>query len=408
MRTVAFILSLVFIFMIPWEDTVDLPGLGTLAKMIGIAMAACWLASVVVRRGFREPGPFHLAFLLFVLWNAVSVFWSTDVNQTVTLLLTWVQLLGLVLILWDLYTTRATLLFGLQAYILGAYVAIGIAVANYFAGNVLYAHYQRFSSGGDTHPDGFGFILALGIPAVWYIVCSKSPTKISRMLKWINYTYIPAAFLGITLSGTRTAVIAAIPGMAFGLVSLTRLQLSKRIPVFVFFTLVFLILLPQVQTTRSFQRLGTTGNKIIEGDFTGRTDLWRAGLVSFAEHPLLGVGSNMYRSVNRLGKLAHNSFLSVLVEVGLIGFALFGIVLTIAIVYAWRQPKWDSRFWLTTLVVWAIGAFTLTYEYRKATWLILSLLIANAALTCYRDETEELEKRKKPKPRFIPHNKRSK
>ena len=35
------------------------------------------------------------------------------------------------------------------------------------------------------------------------------------------------------------------------------------------------------------------------------------------ERPLLGVGANMYRTVNTLGKEAHNSFVSVLVELGL-------------------------------------------------------------------------------------------
>jgi O-antigen ligase len=95
----------------------------------------------------------------------------------------------------------------------------------------------------------------------------------------------------------------------------------------------------------------------------------------------------MYRSVNSLGKLAHNSFISVLVELGLIGFILFGTILGIATIKAWSQPRWDSRFWLTVLAVWAIGASSLTYEYRKATWLFLSLLIASAALTHYRDET---------------------
>ena len=147
-----------------------------------------------------------------------------------------------------------------------------------------------------------------------------------------------------------------------------------------------LILIPYVETLKSFQRLGTTGSEISEGDLNNRTNNWREGLASFAEHPLMGIGSNMYRSVNSLGKVAHNSFVSVLVEVGLIGFALFGIILTIALIQAWGQPKWDSRFWLTILLVWATGAFCLTWEYRKSTWLFLSLLIASASLNSDRNE----------------------
>ena len=55
-------------------------------------------------------------------------------------------------------------------------------------------------------------------------------------------------------------------------------------------------------------------------------------------------------------------------------------ILIITGIQALRLPKWESRFWLTQLTVWAIGASTLTYEFRKATWLILGLVIVSAAL----------------------------
>jgi O-antigen ligase len=94
----------------------------------------------------------------------------------------------------------------------------------------------------------------------------------------------------------------------------------------------------------------------------------------------------MYRSVNSMGKVAHNSFISVLVEVGLVGFVIFGIILMIAFFTAWKLPRWDSFFWLTVLMVWTIGASTLTWEFRKTTWLFLSLIIANSALIAHPGE----------------------
>ena len=84
--------------------------------------------------------------------------------------------------------------------------------------------------------------------------------------------------------------------------------------------------------------------------------------------------------------MSHNSYLSVLVELGLIGFILFSLILAIAFVKAWHQPKWQSWFWLTVLAVWSIGAFTLTWEARKSTWLFLSFIVLSATLT---DKTEE-------------------
>lgn len=387
MRTIAYMLSLVFIFTIPWEGVVQLPGLGTAAKLMGFALVAFWLATVVITNRLRKPGPFQIAVSLFVLWNAVSVFWSDDPIRTVEQVVTWIQLLGLVFILWDLFTSRAALLAGLQMYVLGAYVAFGSAAYNFLSGNVFYTNYQRFSSG-DTNPDGFGFILALGIPVAWYLAGSKNTSKMSGLLKFVNYAYIPAALLGIALSGTRTALIASLVGMAFGLASLTRVRLWIRGAILLFLISAATFSLPYLQTLTSFQRFSTTGTELTEGDLNQRGGLWREGLAAFTEHPLTGIGSNMYRSVNSLGKVAHNSFISVLVELGLIGFILFGTILMIAAMQALAHSKWNASFWLTLLLVWAIGASTLTWEHRKSTWLFLSMLVVSAAQIRYRDKTD--------------------
>ncbi len=385
MRTIAFSLSLVLIFVIPWEGALQLPGQSTAAKLLGLAVVAFWIAPVVVTGGFRNPGPFLIAVGLFVVLNAVSICWSADVNRSINGVVTWIQLLVMVLILWDLYTTRAALLAGLQAYVFGAYIAVGGALANYFAGNPIYTNYQRFSSG-ETNPDGFGFIIVLGIPMAWYLAGSMSEDRKGRLLRLVNYAYIPVAFLGIALSGTRTAMIASIPAIAFCIASLGRLELRARIAVVVLLSSAVLILLPEVQSLRSFQRFGTTVTELTQGDLNQRIGIWREGLASFVERPLTGVGSNMYRSVNSLGKVGHNSFLSVLVELGLIGLILFGIPVTIAVIQAWGQPKWDKSFWLTILVIWVIGATSLTWEHRKTTWLFLSLIVVSAALATHYEE----------------------
>ena len=396
MRRIAFLLSLVLILMIPWEGVIDLPGLGTAAKMMGLGVAGVWLVSVVASGRLRRPGLFHITVFVFMLWSALSVFWSGDATKTVSQLVTWVQLLGFVFILWDLYTTRGALLAGLQAYVLGAYVAIGSAVASFVAGTAFYTNFERFSPGNEMNPDGFGFMLALGIPAAWYLASSESASRLGRLLKVVNLAFIPAAFVGIALSGTRTAAIAAVPAMGFGLWSLLRLKPRGRVAILALLLIAVVLLLPVVEPLKSFQRLGTTGSELTRGDLTGRLLLWREGLISFAEHPVLGVGANMYRSINSLGKVAHNSFLSVLVELGLVGFGLFALVLVIAVTQAWSQPKWDSRFWLALLMVWAIGASALTWEHRKSTWLFLSLLVVSAALARQHDQARRLVPRDQP------------
>jgi O-antigen ligase len=189
--------------------------------------------------------------------------------------------------------------------------------------------------------------------------------------------------------------------MAFGLASLSRLRLWARVAIFVLFIVVIFISLPYLQTLTSFQRFSTIGAEIGGGDLNQRSGLWRDGLAAFVEHPLVGVGSNMYRSVNSLGKLAHNSFISVLVELGLIGFVLFGIILTLAVIQALRQPRWDKYFWLTFLAVWVIGASSLSWEFRKPTWLLLSLMVVSGALATHYVEASPIIQRVEPADPFL-------
>ena len=100
----------------------------------------------------------------------------------------------------------------------------------------------------------------------------------------------------------------------------------------------------------------------------------------------------MFRSINTVGKsvgkVAHNTYLSVLVEVGLVGFSLFALMLIIVGVQAVRQPRWESRLWLATLLTWALGAFSLTWENRKQTWLVLGLIIVSSAIAHQTAESQ--------------------
>jgi O-antigen ligase len=388
MRNITFKLSLALIFLMPWEGIIRFPGLGTGTKLLGFALAALWLATVVITGRLRKPHPFHIMVFLFVLWNAVSIFWSHGANRTLAHLATWMQLLALVFILWDLYTTEAAIRAGLQAYILGAYVAIGSAIYNYFSGNAFYTHYQRFSAGA-TNPDGFGFILVLGMPLAWYLATTPNTNK-SRFWTFINYAYIPFAYWGIALSGTRTALIASIIASLYGLTTLNRVRPWRQAVLILVLILTANYALPNLASLKSFQRLGTTGTELTQGDLNNRTNNWREGINSFLNHPFLGVGGNMYRSVNSWDKVGHNSYLSILVELGLIGFVLFAGILMIAFARAWSLRGWEAWFWLTVLAVWATGASTLTWEGRKTTWLFLTLIIARAAINVQREESETL------------------
>jgi O-antigen ligase len=60
---------------------------------------------------------------------------------------------------------------------------------------------------------------------------------------------------------------------------------------------------------------------VSEASAAGRVDSWYEGLQMFRQHPLLGVGADMYSELHSL--TAHNSFVLVLAETGIVGFVLW-------------------------------------------------------------------------------------
>jgi O-antigen ligase len=77
--------------------------------------------------------------------------------------------------------------------------------------------------------------------------------------------------------------------------------------------------------------------------------------------------------------VAHNTFLSVLVEQGVIGLALFLGSLVVLMLPAFRLPALEKMFWLSFFATWVVGASTLSYEDRKLPWLLFGILTAQVA-----------------------------
>jgi len=383
MRTVAFWLSLVLIFVIPWEESMTLSSMGTISRITGFLVAAFWLLTVVVTGRFRKPRPVHYVILLFFLLNAVSFFWTIDPESSAAAVETYLQMAIFILIFWDLYTTPEAVRVGLQAYVLGAYVAIGSLTVNFLSGSQ--ATYGRYSAQG-WNPNTIALVLALGVPVAFYLGASEVKSKKAQVLRLVNYAYIPAAAFAISLTASRSAMLATLPALVFGAATFVRLKFFPRVLILIIL-IGALYALPSLIPQSSIERLATTADEISSGDLSGRVPIWRQGLEVFAEHPLIGIGRFAYPAAIESGRAAHNTFLGILVELGVIGLLLFGIVLVMVFYHAIRQPKWDSRFWLTTLLVWTIGNLTLSWAHKKPTWLFLSLLVVAASVSAQRVES---------------------
>jgi len=138
--------------------------------------------------------------------------------------------------------------------------------------------------------------------------------------------------------------------------------------------------------------------------FTGRTDLWTAMLISIAHHPFLGTGYGAFWSVyppsnylNHIYSLfiwtpneAHNGFIDIANEVGIIGLTIFFVML---LRYFFSMRQLDSPGpWKWIIIAALVGnlqeSTLLGFTVPEGSILMLSYLILFAQLWKQDDEAE--------------------
>mgnify|MGYP005725384183 CR=1 FL=1 len=376
MRNLTLLISFFTIFTIPWENLFTLPGVGTVSRLSGILLAGLWFLTVLTERKIRRIRTFHIAIILFVLWNVISFYWTIDYDLTLSGTITYIQNLFLIFILWDLYVAERSVLYALQAYVLGACVSVCGLIINYFSG-VAANESGRYTLEG-FNENSLSLIIVLGIPVAWYLIMTKHNGISSKWLNVINFLFIPGSVIAIILTATRGAVVAILPSLIFIFITFRQLKPIQSVFLLAILCGAAFLLFP-LMPEYSIDRISNIGNDLVEGNLSRRDIIWGEGLALFAEHPITGIGGSAFRAAAESQIIAHNFVISILGEIGIIGFSLFAIILIIAFYMAFKQPALKAKFWITILTVWIIGASISNFEQRKQTWFFLGMVVISAS-----------------------------
>jgi O-antigen ligase len=368
------------VFAMPWEDAVTIPGFGTSVRLIGMVTLGLGALAIVERGRIRKPALGHLAMALFVVLAALSYLWSLFPEGTLIQVFSYIQLFTMVWLLWELAPGIQEQMHLMRAYVFGTFVS-GIDTFYLFLSHQE-SVYQRYA-GAKLDANDLGLIMALSIPMSYYLLIQNH----GRMV-WVYRVHLILAGTTILLTASRGATLATV--VALTIVPLTQARLGGRQKVALLLTVILLIagILYFVPET-SWERLATVPTEFEQGTFTGRTIIWKAGWEIFRAHPFFGIGANAFRVMVsrelaepiRMGEAdpappAHNTFLSVLVEQGVLGFVVFCAMLGALAVSLKGMPPFPQRLWIVSLAVWVVGVSSLTWEMRKPTWFFFGLLMA--------------------------------
>jgi O-antigen ligase len=372
----------VFAFTIPLEFSLVIPGVSSLTRLSGMTAGVVGLIWIFLRGYIRKPDPGHLACSCFLLIALLSTTWSYDPEMTLGQCSTYAQLLLMMWIVWEIVATQRDQLTFLRSLVLGGCAAAGATIFTYLHGEAREA--ARYAPEG-WNPNELGHLLALMIPFAWYL----GTVERSRILSILHRLAVIPLLFAVLLSGSRGGVIAA----AVGLLIIPALSRARRYPVVLLALAGAGIAVTALAPSNNLDRALSIRDELLTGTLTGRTTIWKAGLLSAREHPWFGVGSGTFVSAvwgekrvltfssgNPLyHSVAHNTYLQILVELGLVGVAIAGIAYLIIVHRVFSMPRQEARLWAVSLLLWSIAMAGTTTDTQKITWILSALILAQAA-----------------------------
>lgn len=375
-----------------------LPGLGgvSVAKVAGLLLVVSWLATLMNRNQRRNDffGD-HIVIasvaVLFLAWTAASALWAQQSGEAFAAVTRYGPNMLLLPIAYTAMRRRRDAL---------------ALVATFLAGALLSAMYGVAVGGGET---GAGRLSGAGVDAnelaltLVGAITLGAALALARSLPGLaRWACAAGALLGVfavLLTESRTGLVGLAAAVILGIVFAGR---GRRLPMLAIgavatLSLSFYVLALAPESTRErvlSQERGSDGG-------SGRTDIWTVGWRMVEDKPIIGIGAGNFAltSVNYLlqpgdirrddfildePKVAHNIYLEVLAELGVIGLALFLAILGFALTCCLRAARLFAARGDPTLELVSRAAFAglgaclvagsfISLQFSKPLWLLLAL-----------------------------------
>jgi O-antigen ligase len=364
---------------------------GTLSapKLLGLALVLSWFAAITAgererRERLFSPPAFLYVLILFVAWAAISAVWAEDSGAAIEASTRYLPNAMLFLIVFAGVRNREQLMWVVGSLVVGACVA---AVYGMVAGSPA-EDPGRVSIG---NPNQAAAALVLGGTLAAALAVALRGKPVLRLLTTIA---VPLCVFAVFLTLSRGGLVA------LGAALLTAIFMAGRRRGAVI-ALAACAVLAAVVYFGAFASVDARDRILELQGGTGRTDIWTVGWRMVEDHPVRGIGAGNFpiASIHYLlepgallrddfivddPKVAHNTYLNVLAELGVVGLGLFLTVIAFSLWCAIRAVGFAARAgdrelevlaraFVVVIVAQLAADFFGSHQYSKQLWLVLSL-----------------------------------
>jgi putative inorganic carbon (HCO3(-)) transporter len=379
-------------------STVDFASSGALSvtKLIGLLLAASWLALVTTRPSAREDflrvHPYLAATVgLFLAWSVMSFLWAESPGATFAAGGRWALDFILLLIVFTAVQNRS------QAIMVGyGFLAGAVFVAAYgFVSPPSAAVEGRLAAGG-LDPNQLAAVLVAGIALGLGLAAAEKDRPLGRMFALAAVAFCTGAAM---LTASRGGLIALAVALLATILLIRHWRVQAAIAALLIAFAGYFYYSTLASQQQRDRLLTTTQGE--QRTLQGRTTIWHVGMRTFEANPVIGVGDGNFGVSSRhyllepgaVGRsdqvlqetpAAHNAYLQVAAELGVIGEALFLGVVTACIGCALLAARDFERggdrsmaLYSGALAVSIIGflaaSFFISEQQSKQLWLLLGL-----------------------------------
>jgi O-antigen ligase len=344
-----------FALFIPFEGITQLAGGTTIVWILGLLASGMLVAVGLLGGRFSRPPRTAIWWALFLFWGSVSVLWAVDAKGALHQLATSAALILFYLTAVSFRITENEFEWVTRFAIAGGCLAAMLAVYEYSAGinwatgsgASLVERGSLIVGETEVNPDFFGLklIIPISLAVATFLVARD------WFRKAISFCALAITVLALLLTMSRAALLSLL---LLVVIFLVRLRLYRRLMPVVLLGSVLLAAMPS-SFFRRIQEAGETGG-------AGRVDIWKAGLEMFKHYPIVGTGLGNFLIVYQqyagyapkfhgFTRSPHNTYLNVLVELGIFGLALF----LVAVITQIRDASGSRRFSSCDAQVWVVA-----------------------------------------------------
>lgn len=338
----------------------------SIAKLSALVVFAGWTL-----KGFKTSRSAMIkSFVVLALYASMTIIWSIDRTNTSNQLIKflWPSIIVAIAMNYSIRCNEDIFLY-LKAYIVGCLIS---TVATFLFRDATlaaaeYAGQERLTAFGQDQ-NTLAFLLCTGFTIVLDFFRKTRNGK----LKYLSIALLLSFVIVILSTGSRTGLI--LTAFVFGLYFMSSGSLKN----FVLMILLVLLLSPVIYNyipESIWDRFLETNDLMESGNYSGRGRIWSSGLSALArENYVLGVGYSNFSTMlrNHFGwqMASHNTYLSYLADLGMVGFLIFLSVLYQMFMIVRKIYKVKNDIYVYAYIIpFLVVMFVLETEYKR--WLFI-------------------------------------